>query len=238
MSTESSRILTHEEQQTRIKRAEKAILTLRYRLLGAAHENPDWLLALDALEFSREAHQGMTRDDQITPYIFHPVEAALYVLTLHASLAQPVQTVAATLLHDVLEDCDVKHAQLQERFGKDVAQAVLRVSKPRLTEGRTLDLAQHFSWMALCPIASIVKGADRVNNQGTLGEQNPGRQMRKVDETETYVLPMLKEARRRFPRQELAYENIKLMLRNQIALVRAVHAGTRTPAASNAPLQT
>jgi hypothetical protein len=37
------------------------------------------------------------------------------------------------------------------------------------------------------------------------------------------VLPMLKTARRSFPQQELAYENIKLLLINQIELVRAVH---------------
>lgn len=208
----------------RVARADKAVLTMRYRLLGAAQENPAWLKAVQALEFARAAHLGMTRDDKVTPYIVHPVQVALYALTLRGSLLYPVETIAACLLHDVIEDCHISYEQLKETFGEQVGRAVLAVSKPRVPQGHTLDKALHFGGMAECPIASIVKGCDRGNNQGSLSGQTPGRQMRKVEETEAYVLPMLKTARRRFPQQELAYENIKLLLRNQIELVRAVHA--------------
>lgn len=44
-----------------------------------------------------------------------------------------------------------------------------------------------------------------------------------VEETEVYILSALKEARRRFPRQEPAYENIQHMLVSQIELLQAVH---------------
>jgi GTP pyrophosphokinase len=207
----------------RVAAADKAVLTLRYRLLGAAQENPAWLKAVQALEFSRAAHLGMTRDDKVTPYIIHPVQVALYALTLRGSLIHPVETIAACLLHDVVEDCHISYAQLTETFGKEVSHAVQSVTKPRVPQGHPMDKALHFGGMALCPIASIVKGCDRGNNQGTLGGQTPGRQLRKVEETEAYVLPMLKTARRSFPQQDLAYENIKLLLINQIELVRAVH---------------
>ena len=40
---------------------------------------------------------------------------------------------------------------------------------------------------------------------------------------ETYILPALKEARRLFPRQEPAYENIRHVLVSQIELLQAVH---------------
>jgi hypothetical protein len=45
-----------------------------------------------------------------------------------------------------------------------------------------------------------------------------------IQETQDYILPALKEARRRFPRQEPAYENIKHMLKSQIELLQAAHS--------------
>ncbi len=44
-----------------------------------------------------------------------------------------------------------------------------------------------------------------------------------IQETETYILPALKEARRQFPKQEPAYENIQHVLVSQIELLQAVH---------------
>ena len=40
-----------------------------------------------------------------------------------------------------------------------------------------------------------------------------------ISECEKHILPMLKEARRIFPEQEPAYENIKLVLMSQIELI-------------------
>jgi hypothetical protein len=77
-----------------------------------------------------------------------------------------------------------------------------------------------------CPVATVVKGSDRINNQSTMvGVFTPKKQMEYVRECEEHILPMLKSARRKFPDQEPAYENMKLVLTTQIAMVRAIHAG-------------
>jgi len=69
-----------------------------------------------------------------------------------------------------------------------------------------------------------VKGADRIHNvQTMLGVFDLAKQQEYIHETEEYILPTLKEARRRFPHQEPAYENIKHMLQSQIELLVAVH---------------
>jgi hypothetical protein len=49
-----------------------------------------------------------------------------------------------------------------------------------------------------------------------------------IEETETLILPMLKQARRRFPDQEPAYQNIKLILNSQIELIRAVQRAPKS----------
>jgi hypothetical protein len=56
-----------------------------------------------------------------------------------------------------------------------------------------------------------------------LGAFDLAKQQEYIQETEEYILPALKEARRRFPHQEPAYENIKHMLQSQIELLSAVH---------------
>jgi hypothetical protein len=74
-------------------------------------------------------------------------------------------------------------------------------------------------------VASIVKPADRIDNQGSMvGVFTIEKQKSYIVETQEFILPALKEAKRRFPEQELAYENLKGMLSSQISLLQAVHA--------------
>ena len=54
-------------------------------------------------------------------------------------------------------------------------------------------------------------------------------------ETKEHFLPMLKRARRAFPRQEPVYENIKHALTGEIALIEAVHAALRAEPAGADP---
>lgn len=49
------------------------------------------------------------------------------------------------------------------------------------------------------------------------------KQLSYTEETEKFVLPMLKTARRNFPEQESVYENEKLLLKSQIVLIRKIN---------------
>ena len=82
--------------------------------------------------------------------------------------------------------------------------------------------------MAYNPLASIAKGVDRMHNfQSMSGVFDLDKQQRYMEETEQYIIPMLKEARKNFPEQEPVYQNIKHVLRTQIELFYLVHAATR-----------
>jgi (p)ppGpp synthase/HD superfamily hydrolase len=198
----------------------KKIHTLRSRLLGAAHESREWYLAVDSLEFAIEKHEGMFRADGITPYIVHPVEVASYAFTL-PRLIRPVHTISSLLMHDTMEDCSVAYQTLADRFGSEIADGVEVMSK--VVDGSKKTLDQYAKGLAASVIGSIGKACDRVNNQSTMSNFTPERQLKQVTETEELVLPVIKIARRRFPQQELAYENAKLVLKTQNALIRAMH---------------
>jgi (p)ppGpp synthase/HD superfamily hydrolase len=77
-----------------------------------------------ALAFSLEKHAGQTRKGRDVPYASHPVRVAGLVLEHGGDAAQ----LAVALLHDVIEDCGVSEAELEARFGGEVARAVRALS--------------------------------------------------------------------------------------------------------------
>lgn len=201
----------------------KRLIALRYRLLGMGSMDPKWYTALEAFEFSKEKHAGQTRKGG-GQYISHPVAATNYVLTLASGLILPMETVAVTILHDVGEDCDVRYQEFQALFGSIIADGVAAISK--VFEGVKKTEAEYARDVAGSVTASIGKPADRTHNMSTMGGAfTVEKQLRYCTEAEDLILGrMVKPARRRFVRQESAYENCKLVLESQIALVRAIHA--------------
>src|SRR5690606_27527296 len=81
-------------------------------------------LIMDAYEFAKEKHEGQFRKSK-DPYIQHPLEVAYMLAEIQSS---PI-TIAAGLLHDVLEDTDVTKEDLTKKFGTDVVTIVDGVTK-------------------------------------------------------------------------------------------------------------
>lgn len=81
-----------------------------------------------ALRFARYAHKGVTRKGLETmPYVLHPLEAALVVLTL----TEELEVVVAALLHDVVEDTDFTSEDVELLFGAYVAELVAHESEDK-----------------------------------------------------------------------------------------------------------
>jgi (p)ppGpp synthase/HD superfamily hydrolase len=95
------------------------------------HEQADFVGR--ALAFALEKHAGQTRKGRDIPYASHPVRVAGLVLEHGGDAAQ----LAIALLHDVIEDCGVSEAELEARFGGEVAGAVRALSD--VLEGDTPD---------------------------------------------------------------------------------------------------
>ena len=198
----------------------KKILTLRQHLVGARYYN-----ALAAMEFAAKYHTGL-RKDGVTPEFDHQISIALHALTL-PDLMFREEVIATIFLHDVREDYGITDIEIrnlfnEEKFAERVAQAVAHMTKE--FRGVKCDEEKLFATMATDPIASIAKGCDRIHNfQSMVGVFTKTKQQSYIAECKALFFPMLKAARRNFPHQVMAYENIKHTLISQIELIEAMH---------------
>lgn len=78
-------------------------------------------LAREAYGFAREAHEGQERKGDGSPYINHPTELARL---LHTAGNTDEELLAATFLHDVVEDTDTTLDEIEEAFGSGVRDLV------------------------------------------------------------------------------------------------------------------
>jgi guanosine-3',5'-bis(diphosphate) 3'-pyrophosphohydrolase len=134
--------------------------------------NPDLVLILDAAAFAADRHRSQRRKDaEATPYINHPLSLAS-ILAREGGV-DAAQVIAAALLHDTVEDTETTLAEIEARFGPDVAGMVAEVtddkSLPKL-ERKRLQVARaaHKS-----PGARLVKLADKIANLRDLAGSPP-----------------------------------------------------------------
>mgnify|MGYP003985903277 FL=1 len=78
----------------------------------------------DALAFATDAHSGQSRLSG-EPYVEHPIATAEFL----AERRMDATTLAAALLHDVIEDCEISREQIEDKFGDEVAKLVDGVTK-------------------------------------------------------------------------------------------------------------
>ncbi len=143
----------------------------------------------EAYRFSDEMHLGQMRMSG-EPYISHPIAVA----EICADWKLDAQAIMAALLHDVMEDQDVRKDELIERFGAPVATLVDGLSKLEKIEFQSQIEAQaeNFRKMLLAMARDVrvilVKLADRLHNMRTLGSMAPEKKRRIARETmEVYV---------------------------------------------------
>jgi len=105
--------------------------------LGRRKDSLDLKLIERALEFSEAAHRGQKRLSG-EDYLTHSVAVA----TILVNQQLDSTTVAAALLHDVVEDSDVRLEEIQEQFGAEVAGLVDGLTKTSTLTFRSAAEAQ------------------------------------------------------------------------------------------------
>ena len=143
----------------------------------------------EAYRFSDEMHLGQVRKSG-EPYISHPIAVA----EICAEWKLDAQAIMAALLHDVMEDQDVRKDELIERFGAPVASLVDGLSKLDKIEFQSQieQQAENFRKMLLAMARDVrvilVKLADRLHNMRTLDAMAVDKRRRIARETmEVYV---------------------------------------------------
>lgn len=190
---------------------DKLLVSMRYFLLGKGYYR-----ACNSLEFGLSVHTG-TRKDGITPEFMHQLAIMHYVRTLLPALMYPEDTLSACALHDTPEDYNIEQSKIESIAGERATAAVFLLDK----NGKIIE--NQFKAIALDPVASIAKGGDRIHNTQTMvGVFKREKQRKYAAEIPALFFPMLKQARRLFPQQEPAYQNIKHVLVSQLQLLSAI----------------
>lgn len=121
----------------------------------------DNLLAA-ADEFAAWKHRHQFRRDGVTPYINHP-RGVMAILRDEFGV-RDLDTLAAGLLHDTIEDTATDYDEIAERFGRKVADLVAVLTKDkRLPEGKRE--REYFLQLSRAPLAArLCKIADSLYN--------------------------------------------------------------------------
>lgn len=148
-------------------------------------------LIYDAYVFADEKHAGQYRKSG-EPFVIHVLNVAQILAELHMSPT----TIAAGLLHDVVEDSGVLESELKDQFGEDVAMIVSSVTKIGALEFKDEKeylAANHrkiFIAMAKDIRVIFVKLVDRLHNMRTLQFQSPEKQKKIAQETLDVYAPI------------------------------------------------
>ncbi|HEV3154297.1 MAG TPA: bifunctional (p)ppGpp synthetase/guanosine-3',5'-bis(diphosphate) 3'-pyrophosphohydrolase [Candidatus Baltobacteraceae bacterium] len=148
-----------------------------------------WLMRVYAM--ADHAHEGQRRASGES-YIEHP----LAVAGILAGLEMDRQTIAAALLHDVVEDTSVTTEQVAAEFGEEIATLVDGVTKltripyQSKEEAQVENLRKMFMAMAKDIRVIIIKLADRLHNMRTLGSLPSSKQLAIARETLDIYTPI------------------------------------------------
>src|SRR3990170_4927317 len=131
-------------------------------------------LLVRAYEFSEKAHQGQLRKSG-EPFLYHGLETGLILAEQNLDSA----TIAAALIHDVVEDTVVTLDQIKSEFGAEIAELVDGVTKIGELQFKSKEEEQveYFRKLLVSMARDIrvilIKLADRLHNMRTLRHLAP-----------------------------------------------------------------
>lgn len=182
--TEAAEVKENKE----IARQYKELLRISYRSLSKEDKN---LIRL-AFDTSVEAHKDQRRKSG-EAYIFHPIAVAKIVAS---EIGLDATSIAAALLHDVVEDTTYSLEEIEKMFGKTVALIVDGLTKiSHLHQDKDVSLqAENFRKMLLTlnddVRVIIIKIADRLHNMQTMDSMKPDKQVKIASETLYIYAPL------------------------------------------------
>ncbi len=173
-----------------VREPEVTISSLIEKVLRYNPEADEELIAR-AYATSHASHRGQLRKSGES-FVHHPLATA----DLLADLQLDPVTIAAALLHDVLEDTGATKEALAESFGEEVAEIVDGVTKLKRLPSGNLEEAQAESLRKMIVAMSkdvrviIIKLADRLHNMRTLAYLKRETQLNKATETLEIYAPL------------------------------------------------
>lgn len=181
---------------------------------------------LKSLNYARKLHKGQNRKGG-EPYIIHPLTMACQAVSMGICKDE---VVAATLLHDVVEDCGVSIKDLPCNDRVKGIVLLLTYQKPehyleKDGTGNSINVYKehYYNMISKDADASIVKILDRCNNVSSMaGVFSEEKLLDYIDETKRFVLPLIKSSKEEYPE----YQNSLFILKYHIYSVLEAICGT------------
>ncbi len=148
-------------------------------------------LIKEAYAYAEKNHEGQFRKSG-EPYIIHAIQVA-HILTM---LKTGPKTIAAGLLHDVVEDCDVTFEDVSTLFGEEVAslvESVTKIGALKFKDEKEYLASNHrkiFIAMAKDVRVILIKLSDRLHNMRTLQYMSAEKQKKIASETLEVYAPI------------------------------------------------
>lgn len=161
-------------------------------------------LLRDAYAFGDEMHEGQFRHSG-EKYFTHPVA----VTVILAEQQMDDATLVTALLHDTIEDTKASFAEVENRFGRDIAELVDGVTKLTNLQlnSRQTKQAENFRKLFMATSrdlrVTLVKLADRLHNMRTIKSMRPDKQAQKSRETMEIFAPLAGRMGMQWMREEL-----------------------------------
>lgn len=159
--------------------------------ISSSYKEKDITLLQKAYVFAGQAHKGQDRRSG-EPYLSHALEVA----NMLADMKLDKITLAAGLLHDVLEDTEVTAVELQQAFGEEIAhlvEGVTKISRVQETPPETRQ-AESIRKIILAMTDDLrvifIKLADRIHNLKTLKFLSENKQKQIAKETLEIYAPI------------------------------------------------
>ena len=194
---------------------EDIVVDLKRRIMKS--DKPYDLDAVDrAITLACRAHEGQRRHSG-EEYVCHPLQVACILV----DLGMDSETLAASILHDVVEDTPVELADVKKQFGDEVAALVDGVTKLNKIPFSTREeqQAENVRKMLLAMSQDIrviiIKLADRLHNMRTAAAWDPQKQRDKAKETMDICAPLAHRLGIRAVKEEL--EDLSLRILDPVA---------------------
>ena len=177
-----------EQENKEIAKQYKELLKISYQTLSRA----DKKLIRTAFDTAVDAHKEQRRKSG-EAYIFHPIAVAKIVA---AEIGLDATSIAAALLHDVVEDTTYTLADIEQLFGETIARIVNGLTKiSHMEYQKDVSIqAENFRKMLLTLNEDIrviiIKIADRLHNMQTMDSMVPHKQVKIASETLYIYAPL------------------------------------------------
>src|SRR5690554_5188293 len=187
MNDEENKIDLAELENQEISRRYKKMLKNTYQTLT----KEDKKLIRKAFDLAVDAHKDQRRKTG-EPYIFHPIDVAKIVAD---EIGLGATSIAAALMHDVVEDTDYTLDDIEKLFGEKIARIIDGLTKISILNKQDVSIQSENYRKLLLTLSEdvrviLIKIADRLHNMRTLDSMHEDKQLKIASETIFIYAPL------------------------------------------------